>query len=142
MAGLNAFGTQLMRGDGSETDETFTAIANVFNVEGPGLTRNTIDVTAHDSTDGWMEFLGALKDAGELTLDINYDPSEHDTLVEDFEEDQPHNYQLVFPDTAGTTWQFAAILTEFPPAAPHDDKLTASLTFKATGKPDTAAGAT
>lgn len=132
MAGIDAFGTQLLRGDGG-TPEIFTAIANVTSISGPGLSRETIDVTAHDSPDGWMEFLGGLKDAGEVSADINYDPSKHDTLVADFDDDEPRNYQLVFPD--GTTWSFAAILTGFEPEAPYDDKLAASLTFKVTGKP-------
>lgn len=132
MAGIDAFGTQLLRGDGG-TPEIFTAIANVTSISGPGLSRETIDVTAHDSPDGWMEFVGGLKDAGEVSADINYDPSKHDTLVADFDDDEPRNYQLVFPD--GTTWSFAAILTGFEPEAPYDDKLAASLTFKVTGKP-------
>ena len=132
MAGIDAFGTQLLRGDGG-TPEIFTAIANVTSISGPSLSRETIDVTAHDSPDGWMEFVGGLKDAGEVSADINYDPSKHDTLVADFDDDEPRNYQLVFPD--GTTWSFAAILTGFEPEAPYDDKLAASLTFKVTGKP-------
>lgn len=132
MAGIDAFGTQLLRGDGG-TPEIFTAIANVTSISGPGLSRETIDVTAHDSPDGWMEFLGGLKDAGEVSADINYDPSKHDTLVADFDDDEPRNYQLVFPDA--TTWSIQAILTGFEPEAPYDDKLAASLTFKVTGKP-------
>lgn len=132
MAGIDAFGTQLLRGDGG-TPEIFTAIANVTSISGPGLSRETIDVTAHDSPDGWMEFLGGLKDAGEVSADINYDPSKHDTLVADFDDDEPRNYQLVFPDS--TTWSIQAILTGFEPEAPYDDKLAASLTFKVTGKP-------
>ena len=132
MAGIDAFGTQLLRGDGG-TPEIFTAIANVTSISGPGLSRETIDVTAHDSPDGWMEFVGGLKDAGEVSADINYAPSKHDTLVADFDDDEPRNYQLVFPDS--TTWSIQAILTGFEPEAPYDDKLAASLTFKVTGKP-------
>jgi len=51
--------------------------------------------------------------------------------------DANEKHQLVFPDdpTTPTTWAFAAILTGFEPDAPYDDKLSASLTFKVTGKP-------
>jgi predicted secreted protein len=135
MAGINGFGTELQRGDGTTPTEVFTALANVTNIGGPGLSRETIDVTAHDSPDAWMEFRGGLKDGGEVSVDINYDPAEHDVLVADFEDEDPRNYQLVFPDTGATTWTFAAILTGFEPEAPYDDKLAASLTFKVTGKP-------
>lgn len=141
MAGINGFGTQLQRGDG-ESPEVFTAIANVTSIKGPEIKRDTIDVTAHDSTDAWMEFVGGLKDAGEVSLDVNYDPAKHDVLVADLDDDAPRNYKMVFPDSAGTTWSFAALLTEFSSEAPYDDKLAASLTLKVSGKPTIGTGGT
>lgn len=134
MAGIDGFGVQLKRGDGGGP-EAFTAIANITNLSGPGLSRNTIDVTAHDSPDARMEFIGGLKDSGELSADLNYDPAEHDQLIDDFDDEDPRNYQIVFPDAATTTWAIKAILTGFEPGMPHDDKATASVTFKISGKP-------
>ncbi|WP_228979719.1 phage tail tube protein [Streptomyces sp. DH12] len=139
MAGLDAFGTQLQRGDGGGS-EVFTAIASVTDITPPALERNTHDVTAHDSPDGWMEYIGGLKDGGEVSIDINYDPREHDVLVGDFNDTEPRNYKVVWPGSLGS-WAFAAILTGFAPEAPHDDKLAASLTFKVSGKPTITTGA-
>ncbi|GAA3223272.1 phage tail tube protein [Actinocorallia longicatena] len=135
MSGLNAFGTLLKRGNGAPS-EVFTAIANVTSINPPGMSRETLDMTAHDSEDGWMEFLGGLKDGGEVSTDINYMPAVHDTLIADFDDDEPRNYQIVFPDPDQTTWTVAVILTGFEPEAPYDDKLSASLTWKVSGKPD------
>ena len=134
MAGLNAFGTQIKRGDGAEP-EVFEAIANVTSIEGPELERETIDVTAHDTADAWREYVGGLKDGGEVSIEVNYDPTVHDSLVADLEDAAPRNYQLVFPTTPAVTWSFAAILTGFSSEAPHDDKLAATLTLKLSGKP-------
>lgn len=134
MPGLNAFGTELQRGDGAGT-EVFTAIANVTSIKGPELSRETIDVTAHNSDDAWMEFVGGLKDGGEVSCDINYDPALHDVLAGDFDDVDPRNYKLAFPVTPAVVWSFTAILTEFSSEAPYDDKLAASLTFKVSGKP-------
>ena len=134
MAGQDGFGTLLKRGDGG-SPEVFTEIADPTGISGPGLSRETIDVTSHGSPEQWMEFIGGLKDGGEVSLDINYQPSLHDTLVDDFDDAAPRNYQLVFPDPDETTWGFKAIMTGFEPDAPYDDKLSASLTFKVTGKP-------
>lgn len=134
MAGLDGFGTELRRGDGA-TPEVFTAIADPTGISGPGLSRETLDVTSHDSPDQWMEFLGGLKDGGEVSIDVNYQPAAHDELVADFDDSDPRNYQLAFPDPDQTVWSFAAILTGFEPDAPYDDKLSASLTFKVSGKP-------
>ncbi len=58
----------------------------------------------------------------------------------DFADALPRNYKVVWPGTLGS-WAFAAILTNFEPEAPHDDKLAASATFKVSGKPTITTGA-
>ena len=140
MAGLDAFGTQLKRGDGATPTEVFTAIANVTDITPPALERETLDVTSHGSPDAWREHIGGLKDGGEVEIEINYDPREHDALVADLEDEDPRNYKVVWPKSLGE-WEFKAILTNFEPEAPHDDKLAASLTFKVSGKPTITTGA-
>lgn len=138
MPGRDAFGTEFRRGDGATPTETFTAIANVSSISGPARSRETIDVTAHNSPDQYMQFIGGLKDGGEVSLEINYDPTEstHD-LDDDFDDTEPRNYQIVIlPDTADEhTWDFAGILTELSDEFPYDDKMGRSMTVKITGKP-------
>lgn len=138
MSGRDAFGTQFKRGNGATPTEVFTSIANVTSIGGPSRTRETIDVTAHDSTDGWMEFIGGLKDGGEISLDLNYDPAEttHD-LDDDFDDTNPRNYQIVIlPGTDDEhTWDFAGILTALEDEFPYDDKMGRSMTVKVSGKP-------
>jgi predicted secreted protein len=129
MAGEDGFGTQLQRFDVS----SFTAIGRITSISGPGLKRNTIDVTAHDSPDGWMEFLGGLKDGGEVSADVNFTPAVHGLLVADLDDDDPRTYRIEWP--SGSAWTFDAILTGFEPDSPYDDKLSATLTWKVTGKP-------
>lgn len=136
MAGRDAFGTLLKRGDDAGTN--FTTIANVTSIGGPERSRDTIDVTAHDSPDGWMEFIGSLKDGGEISCDINYDPAEvtHD-LDDDFDDVDPRKWRIVIlPDTEDEhTWALSAILTKLGDEFPYDDKMARSLTLKVTGKP-------
>ncbi len=142
MPGRDGFGTQLKRGDGATPTEAFTTIANVTSISGPERTRETIDVTSHDSPDGWMEFVGGLKDGGEISVDINYDPSldTHD-LDDDFDDVEPRNYQIVIlPGTEDEhTWSLRAILTNLGDEFPYDDKMARSMTLKVTGKPTLAA---
>ena len=78
--------------------------------------------------------------AGELTLDLNYDPDEttHGTsaggLVYLWENRTRQQFSLKFPDgTATTKWNFYAYVTGFEPGAPYDDKLTASATLMIDG---------
>lgn len=134
MTNINAFGTKLYRGGTAGT-----AIAQVDNITGPGLKLNTLDVTNHDSTGGWQEFIGGLKDGGDVKLDINYDPAgaTHKAaaggLLTDLTAGTALAYALKFPDAATTTWTFSAIVTSFEPKAPANNKLTASVTLKVTG---------
>ncbi len=138
MSGRDAFGTLFQRATGDAPGTTYETIANVTNIGGPERTRETIDVTAHDSPGQWMEFVGGLKNGGEISLDINYDPSEttHD-LDDDFDDTVPRNYRIVIlPDTADEhTWQISGILTNLGDEFPYDDRMQRSMTVKVTGKP-------
>lgn len=134
MSGLDAFGIALKRSDMATPTATFTTIANVTNVSGPEIERETYDVTAHDSVDGWREFIGGLKDGGEVTLEINYDPRKHDPFVADFGDTVPRDYKLTFPGTLGE-WALKLVLTGFKSEAPVDDKFTGEMKFKVSGKP-------
>lgn len=138
MSGRDAFGSQFKRATTLSPGTTYETIANVTSISGPDRKRETIDVTAHDSPDQYMEFIGGLKDGGEVSMDINYDPAEdtHD-LDGDFEDNTPRNYQVVLlPGTDDEhTWQLKGIMTELSDEMPYDDKLSRTLTIKITGKP-------
>ena len=135
MAGIDGFGVVLER-EATPGAADYAPIANINSLSGPGMEREEIDVTAHDSPDQYREYVFGLKDGGEITADVNYDPSEHDMLLDDWESSDPRGYRITFPDPAQTTWTVQAGLTGFEPEAPHDDKLAASLTFKVSGKPE------
>ena len=72
MAGLAAYGTTLYIG----TVGSGTAVANVTNFSGPGMSTKMIGMTAHDSASAYEEMAPSFISAGELTLDLNYDPDE------------------------------------------------------------------
>lgn len=129
MAAVNASGTSIAYGDGGDP-ENFTAIANVTNIDAPAPEVGEIDATAHDSPDDYMEFLPSWIDPGEASIEINYDPAEHNTIVAMLRTVQ--NWQISFPD--GSTVTFPGYLQSFERGAPLDDKLTGSMTIRATGK--------
>lgn len=135
----SAFGTLLKIGDGGGTEQ-FTAIAEVANISGPGISLDTVDVTHHGSAGGFKEYVGGLLDGGEIKAELNYIPTDatHNAtagLLKDLKNKTKRNFQLVFPDGSSTTWSFAAFVTNFEPTAPVDGKLGASVTFKITGQP-------
>jgi predicted secreted protein len=133
----NAFsgvGTQFKRGNGSSGSETFTAIAEVNGIGGPNKTRDTIDVTSLDSTGGYREFIPGFRDGGEVTLEMNFTLDTYNLLNDDFEDENSHNYQIVFNDTGQTTFDFTGYVTALGSSVPLDDKVTASVTIKISGQ--------
>jgi predicted secreted protein len=138
MDGRDAHGTQFRRGDGAEPTEAFETIANVTSIKGPNRTRKSLETTSHSSADGWRTFIGGLKDGGEVSFDLRYDPAEptHD-LDEDLSDVEPRNYQLVLlPDTEDElTWDFAAVLLELGDEYPYDDLMNRSVKVKISGRP-------
>ncbi len=133
MANYAAFGTLLKIAG--------TTVAGVTNIGGPGLTLETIDVTNHSSTSAWREFVGGLKDGGEIPVDIVFDPvaATHKNasggLLYLLTTRASASFTITFPDAAPTTWTFTAFVTSFEVGAPVADGLTASVTLKITGAP-------
>lgn len=135
MAGVDGFGVRLLREETPGAGD-YMAIANISSLDGPGISREEIDVTAHDSPDQWEEIIFGIKRSGEVSIDVNWHPSQHSYLLDDFNSPDPRGYRIVWPDPDQTTWDFQAGLTGYEPSAPHDDKLEASVTFKLSGPPD------
>ncbi|WP_433699101.1 phage tail tube protein [Nocardiopsis sp. CA-288880] len=132
MPGIDAKGTELRRGDGADP-EVFIPIANVTTFGGPNSEREAYDVTTHDTPGNSREFIGGLVDEGEVSVEVNYDPADHDTLRADYRTPDPINYEMESP--AGEVWAFSAVLTGFEREMPVDGQMTATLTWQVSGEP-------
>ncbi|MEU9777144.1 phage tail tube protein [Streptomyces sp. NPDC047968] len=137
MAGKDAHGTQFLRdttGSGA-----YAVIASVTDISGPSRSRESIEVTAHDSPNKYREFIKGLKDGGEVEITLNYDPASatHAALDADFEEDDLRSYQVVIlpGDPDEHTWTLTAMITDLGDSYPTDDKMERTATFKISGKP-------
>lgn len=75
MAGLFAKGAGLYAGDG-QSPQTFTKIANVRSITGPGYNVTVVDTTTHSTVGNFREKAAVLIDAGKLTFAVNFDPSD------------------------------------------------------------------
>jgi len=126
-------GTVFNRGDGA-SNENFTAIAEINQIAGPDMSRAAIDVTNLDSTAGYREFIMGFRDSGLITLTMNWTRDGWDRLRDDFESDASVNWQIVFPDTGNTTFDFAAFVNGMTPNVTPDDKITMVVTMKITGQ--------
>ena len=132
-----AKGTLIKLGDGA-SPEVFTTIAEVTNIGGPEIEQDSLDVSHHGVD--YKQFVGGLKDGGEVALELNYLPADgtHNAatgLLKDLNDGVLRTFQLVFTDTSLTTWVFSALVTRFAPGAPVDGKLGLSVTLKVSGTP-------
>lgn len=129
-------GLQFQRGDGAES-EVFTTVAEVTNLSGPGMSRDTVDVTHMGTPDAFREFIAGLADPGEITLDVNFLPadSSHGDMLNDFNNRVVRNYRLIWPHTGNPQWQITGVMTGFETTAPIDDKISATFTIKVTERP-------
>ena len=133
---VSGVGTLFRRWSGS----AWVNISEINSISGPSKTRDTIDVTSLDSTDGYREFITGFRDAGTVQLNMNFTRASFDTMNDDFEADDPQNYEIILPDAENTTFEFEAFVTEVPLEIPTDDKVTLSVTLKITGPVDTESG--
>lgn len=126
MAGEDAFGTTLSL-DG-------VTIAEVTALSPIGASAEVIDVTSHQSPEGWREKIGGLKDAGELSADVNWTPANHGDLFDSLAVTGP--LVITFPPAADdATLTGEGFLSGLEITANHDDKLEGSLTITWSGKP-------
>jgi len=133
-----AYGSILQAGDGA-TPEVFTAVAEITELVPPAMSKNSIDVTSHASSDGYREFIPGMRDGGEVSFKANWLPTNvtHDGttgLLESFNDDDLHNWKIIAPDTL-ITIAFSGFLTAFEPDLPLEEQAQLSGTIKVSGKP-------
>jgi predicted secreted protein len=136
--GVIGLGTILKIGDGA-TPEVFTAIAEVKDITGPGLTREFADFTHQQSSGGYREYKPTFKNSGDVTFKCNFLPDDETQgfatggLLKDYEDGTLRNFQLVFPDFGATKAAFAAYVANIQPGAPIAGPLELNVTLRVTG---------
>jgi predicted secreted protein len=136
VAAINTF---LKRGNAA-SPEVFSTVAQVRSIVGPGISGNVVDITTHSAADPWRTKIVTLLDAGDVSFDISFIPTEasHSSttgLLADFKARTLRNWQLVFPDSVSTTWLFSGYVTKFSNSEPVDGVLLASIVITITGEP-------
>lgn len=130
--------------DTGASPDAWVTVAEVTNITPPNLSRDAQEATHTESTEGWREFIPGLKDAGEVSAELNFVPDSDTTalLMAQFDSATLTTARILFADgdvdaspLTCSVWTFSAVLTGFPPEAPVDGKMTATATFKISGKP-------
>lgn len=132
MSGIDAFGTKWSFSTDGGT--TFTDVADVTKIDVLAIKADTTDVSSHDSTGQWREFTGSMKDGGELSMELNYDPAVHGTILAQIG-GTPIKHKVTLTDAGAAVVAFDGIITGLKAQAPYDDKLSATVTVKVSGAP-------
>jgi predicted secreted protein len=112
-------------------------IAEIDSCGTPQWTADDIEVTHTESPDGYKEYVQGLKDGGEVSLGVNWLPGEtsQKALYTAFEAGTVEEYSIPLNDTPKTTITFDAYVKGISPAIDRSGKVTATITFRVTGKP-------
>ena len=109
-------------------------ISDIQSIDGPKKTRDVIDTTSLDATDGYKTFIAGFRDGGTVTLPMNFTRATYEIMNDDYESDLLQNYEILLPDDELTSFEFEALVTELGLGIPADDKVTATVTLKISGK--------
>jgi predicted secreted protein len=130
MAGIKSFGITVSIGG--------TAIGGLTDVTPGGVDVTNIDVTAHDSTGGWREFVGGLTDGGTLELTGNYDITDAGQLA--LKTNRAATVATIVTFSDDSTWSFDSVVGGYNLGNPLDDKIEFTCSLKVTGPIVNAAG--
>lgn len=114
-----------------------TAIGSLKSIGGIALSADTIDVTTLDNEDGYKEFIGGMKDGGEVSLDGFFDAGDEGqkALYTAFESGSVKEATITFPAELKCSWQLNGVVTAYETSADLSDAVTFSCTVKVSGKP-------
>lgn len=116
---------------------SLTAIAQVLEIDGPGIEVGTIETTNLGSTSKSRR--AQLPDSGKITATIQYDPTDttHQFLTTTILTwpQAAITWELLFPSAVGShNYQFSAILTKFAPKGfNEEDNIEADIELELTG---------
>jgi predicted secreted protein len=123
----------------SATPGTYTAIGELYDVEGNEITVETVDVTNHSHTDGYRRFIAAMIDGGEISATLAFDPAltVYAALKTIIETRAAKNWKVTYPGGSNTI--ASGLLIALGRATPMDDRMECSIGIKISGQPAEAA---
>lgn len=123
------YGSELLVGQDDGTPQTFTAVADVFEVTPGDMTTATVVKTHLRSPDAHQEKIATLRDSGPFTITGNWRPTHGSQsnaggdgfatpggLLYLWRTRAERDFQLVLSDgTPPTVWPFRGVITRFQP---------------------------
>ena len=98
---------------------------------------DTIDVTNHDNSDNYKQFIIGTKEGGDVKAKVYFDPMEttHTGLIDAFEARSMDTWTIVPPVVGSPSWSFTGVLTQFDSKFKVNGPIEADITIKVSGRP-------
>jgi len=143
---LPAINTLIQVGNGA-SPESFTTIASVSSITGPGLQGNVVDVTAMSSVTGgqvgpWRQKIVTLLEGGNISFTAFWQPmlASHQNLLTLFVNrgaggitGAPIDFRLIFPDQDATAYTFQGFVSKCSLTEAVADVVKAAVDITITG---------
>jgi hypothetical protein len=110
-------------------------IPQVQDIDGPGGSTDTDEITNHTSPGGFEEFIATILRSGEVTFPLVFNPANaaHQALDAAWRGKTLDEYVITAPD--GSTWTFDGLVTNFGNTYPVNGHWSKATTIKISGEP-------
>ena len=142
MAGQLGYGITLSAGATAAANAATIPLGGLTEITFPAISRDAVEVTAHDSPNGFREYIAGMKKVGELQLSLNVIPGnathDHIVLMQAVAMNQQADFffELTYAQMAGTPKvSFRAFVLDFEGDGPVDAPLTGTLTLRPVSVP-------
>lgn len=109
----------------------FTDVAEVVSITPPAMSRTSVEATHLKSPNGWQQFIAGIKDGGEASFTLNWQPAANDVMATAFNA-EAGNYRITFPNGVNLRWA-GFFLNYTMPELTVDGVMQATVTVKVTG---------
>jgi len=116
----------------------YRKVLESLSLSGPSQSRDTVEVTSHDSPDGFREYAAGIVAGGEISLDGNLivgDTGGQIAFHTDVQGGTKRYGFIVMPMAVGGSLFFSAIATGFGTEFPFDSKIGVTGSLTVSGKP-------
>lgn len=116
---------------------SYTTVPEMMKLDGPDIKFDLLDVTSHDSSGYFREYIPGLADGSAITGELNFRTSNsiHKGIRIDAYARTNRDFELIFPDISDNTVKLSTYVQSFAPSAGIGAILKAALSLKITGQP-------
>jgi hypothetical protein len=120
----------------------YEEIPGLGDISGPDMTRDWLDLTAHDSPGGYEEGVPTILRTGEVRAPMAWDPANavQAALLDDLNNSSIRTWRVVANDPAATYLQFQGYVTSLAHTFPVTGALSRNFAVRVTGLMSTGSG--